>query len=165
MTPATVRCYVSGRRGTLVDLAAGRPIPAGTRANAVTAALLSALGTPSAARDDEAAEYAAARLAADTSVRLLDPDDPRDRRRVVVAVDVVVADADTAAPGEVRTAEPVTATAVVAVHVDTDDALPRVDEAVRAVATSDPRRIADALDALGDDELAWYAPWELTQLL
>ncbi len=68
-----MRCYVPARRSVLADLAAGRPLPAGSVVVAVTVtpALLAATGSSAAATDDEEAEYAATVLAANRSVRLL----------------------------------------------------------------------------------------------
>lgn len=162
MTPA-VRCYVPANRSVLADLVAGRPLPAGTMAVAVTPGLLTATGSSPDTADDEESEYAATLLAADRSVRLLDADDPRDRRRVVVAVDSEVTDAEPGAPGEVRTVDPVPPARVAAFHVDTIEAAPLVDAAVRALEAG--VAADDALDRLSAEDLAWYAPQELGSLL
>lgn len=164
MNPA-VRCYVPACRSLLADLAAGRPLPPGTAAVAVTPGLLAVSGSPGAPVDDEEAEYAATMLAAERSVRLLDADDPRDRRRVVLAVDAAVTNAGTGAPGQVRLAGPVLLAAVAAVHVDAAGDEPLVEAAVRALADGDTDAADQALEALAGEDLAWYAPQELDSLL
>lgn len=160
-----VRCYVPACRSLLADLTAGRPLLSGTAAVAVTRGLLVATGSPGAALDDEEAEYAAMLLAAALSARLLDPDDPRDRRRVVVAVDAAVTDAGTGTAGDVRIDEPVPLARVRAVLVDAAEAELLVDAAVRALAAGDADGADKALEALAGEDLAWYAPQELDSLL
>ena len=161
---STVRCYVPARRSMLADLAAGRPLPAGNTAFAVTPGLLDATGSPEAAADDEAAEYAATMLAADRSLRLLDAADPRDRRRVVVAVDAGASSLDAEAPGLVRLHEPVPLRGVASFHVDVADVEVLVDDAVRALAAG-ADAADEALAMLAGEELAWYAVQELDALL
>lgn len=157
-----VRCYVPASFSSLTALAAGHSLPPGTPAIAVTPAFLAATGSPGAALDDEEAEYAATLVAVQRSLRLLDPDDPHDRRRVVLAVDAPVSDEGAESPGDVRLAEPLTLEQVAAIHVDVASAGPLVDAAVRELATGDDDEAADLLAA---EDLAWYATWELDQLL
>lgn len=154
----------------LVDLLEGRPVPAGANAYAVTPALLTATGVPQGGPDDEEAEYAALMLAAEASVLQLDGTDPADRRRVVLAVDADVDPAGVAAdaPGEVRLRQAVNRDEVAAVHVDTGDFSGRarlVDQALGARDSGDEQELEQALDALADVDLGWYAPSELDSLL
>jgi hypothetical protein len=157
----------------LADLVHGRPVPAGSTAYAVTPALLTATGA-GANPDDEEAEYAALMLAAEASVLLLDVGDPGDRRRIVLAVDAEV-DGDhpnpERPPGEVRLREAVQRAQVAAVHVDTGEAgqahkgVILVDAAVTALESANSNRLEQALEALADIDLGWYAPAELDYLL
>lgn len=159
-----VRCYVPASSSSLTALAAGHPLPAGTPAVAVTPAFLAATGFSRAPSDDEEAEYAATLVAAQRSLRLLDPDDPHDRRRVVLAADARVSDDSTLSPGDVRLAGPLPPAQVAAIHVDTASAEPLVDAAVRALAMGGDDA-DEAADLLAAEDLAWYAPHELDQLL
>ena len=171
-----MRCYVPARRSMLADLVRGHPVPAGTTAYAVTPALLTVTGSAGAVPDDEESEYAATMLAAEASVLLLDVDDPGDRRRIVLAVDAEVDGDHTAAerpPGEVRLREAVQPDQVAAVHVDVDmneagqhnQSADLVDTAVAALVAGDGDRLEQALEALADIDLGWYAPAELDSLL
>ena len=169
-----MRCYVPARRSMLADLVRGHPVPAGTTAYAVTPALLTVTGSAGAGPDDEESEYAATMLAAEASVLLLDVDDPGDRRRIVLAVDAEVDGDHTAAerpPGEVRLREAVQPDQIAALHVDIIEAgkphqsADLVDTAVAALVAGDGDRLEQALEALADIDLGWYAPAELDSLL
>ncbi|QOR69700.1 hypothetical protein IM660_13615 [Ruania alkalisoli] len=123
-------------------------------ARAVTTSLRQALGTDA---DEEMAEYAALVLAAEDSLRLLADGAPL--RRVVAAADVP----DTAAtPGEelARVHVPdLTWTDVVSFHVDSGEAHVR-DLLERAVAGE-----AQAISAVGEEDLLWYDVTERETLL
>lgn len=100
--------------------------------------------------DDEELAYAAYRLAADASVRLLRADPGAPPRRVVVSADVP---ASPAGGGVVRLSGPVPRSAVVAIHVDGAAAQAEVAAAVAGG------------DETVDDELEWYDASELAHLL
>lgn len=100
--------------------------------------------------DDEELAYAAYRLAAEASVRLLRADPGAPPRRVVISADVP---ASPAAGGLVRLAQPVPRSAVVAIHVDGAAAELGVAAAVAGA------------DEAVDEELEWYDASELAQLL
>ncbi len=162
----TMRCYLPACRAVLVGLAAGRPLPAGSPAFAVTASLLAALEDPGAAADDERAEYAAMTLAAERSVQLLDATDPLDRRRVVVALDAAVSASHLAETGEVLLAAAIPLTGVAAFHVDDVSVQPLVDDALRTPdRAASTVAVAEALARLAQEDLAWYASQELDVLL
>jgi hypothetical protein len=114
---------------------------------AVTPALRAELGDD----DDEELSYAAFRLAAEASVRLLHADPAAPRRRVVISVDVPAEPLPEVAT--VRPVGPVPLSAVAAVHVDGAAAEPDV---AAAVAAGDPEV---------DHELEWYDASELAHLL
>jgi hypothetical protein len=100
--------------------------------------------------DDEELSYAAYRLAAEESVRLLRADPSALPRRVVISADVPVGPGD---GGLVRLAGPVPRSAVVAIHLDGAAAEPAVAAAVAGG------------DEAVDHELEWYDVSELPQLL
>jgi hypothetical protein len=100
--------------------------------------------------DDEELSYAAYRLAAEASVRLLRADPGAPPRRVVISADLP---AEPGGGGVVRLTGPVPRSAVAAVHVDGTEAEPEVADA-----------IAGHDDAV-DRELEWYDVSELPQLL
>jgi hypothetical protein len=100
--------------------------------------------------DDEELAYAAYRLAAEASVRLLRVDSGAPPRRVVISADLP---AEPGGGGVVRLTGPVPRSAVAAVHVDGTEAEPEVADA-----------IAGHDDAV-DRELEWYDVSELPQLL
>lgn len=88
--------------------------------------------------DDEESEYAALMTAADLSTALVVAAGSPDRRRVVVVVESSATAGET---GSLPAAVPLRD--VVALHLDTEDRGP---------------------DADPDDDLAWFAPDELTDL-
>jgi hypothetical protein len=100
--------------------------------------------------DDEELSYAAYRLAAEASVRLLRADPSAPHRRVVISADMP---AERGEGGVVRLAGPVPVSAVAAVHVDGVDAEPEVAAAITGS--------GDAVDR----ELEWYDVSELPDLL
>jgi hypothetical protein len=149
-----IRAYLPATLPILARLRERGELAAGG-AYAVTPALRAALGGD----DGEELSYAAFRLAADASVRLLGADPTAPRRRVVISVDVAVP-GDGDGDGVVRLAGTVPLSAVAAVHVDGAAAEPEVVAAVAAVVT-DPA----AGEAGVDHELEWYDVSELPQLL
>jgi hypothetical protein len=120
--------------------------------------------------DIEELEYAAARLAARASLRLLDVDPAAARRRAVVSADMpdaAVTVRDDLDRGAVRLSEPVPLSSVAAVHVDDEDAEPAVATAVAVILEAD-LGLASAQDTVDDAEgfeLSWYAPQELGEVL
>jgi hypothetical protein len=162
----SVRVYVpTTLRGLAAAVAAGGLGPAPFLAHAVTDALQAAL--PGAGEEDW--EYAAASAAAQTSVGMLDADEPA--RRVVVAVDVPAArPASRAAPGEdddptlVEVDEVVPLRRVAAVLADSEDAEATVATAREAAGRS-PADASRALERCLDHELGWWATQEIPVLL
>ena len=136
--------------------------------NGTAFALTPALREAYATGDSEELEYAAMADAARASIRLLaaDPDAPP--RRAVISADVEGAqprpDLDIAV---VRVSAPVPMSAIAAVHVDTSEA----EHAVRAATgVIDRADLGDddaefTVGTADDQELAWYAPQEVTFLL
>jgi hypothetical protein len=120
-------------------------------AYAVTRPLRDQLGDDDDDDDDEQLSYAAFRLAAEASVRLLGADPAAPRRRVVISVDVPAEPLPEVAA--VRPAGPVPLSAVAAVHIDGAAAEPDV---AAAVAAGEPEV---------DHELEWYDASELAQLV
>lgn len=150
-----IRVYVSATIPMLARLRDEGSLAADA-AYAVTPALRAELGET----DEEELSYAAYRLAADASLRLLRHDPAAPRRRVVVAADVPTEPAGSLGPdgtggeaGVVRVTGQVMAAAVAAIHVDGAAAEPEV---AAAVAAGD-----DSVDL----ELEWYDVSELPQLL
>jgi hypothetical protein len=157
----SVRVYVpTTLRGLAAAVAAGGLGPAPFHAHAVTDALRAAL--PGAGEEDW--EYAAASAASQTSVGMLDAQEPA--RRVVLAVDVpaprpVDGDDD---PTLVEVDEVVPMRRVAAVLADSQDAEAAVAaarDAVREGAADAPR----ALERCLDHELGWWATQEIPVLL
>jgi hypothetical protein len=145
-----------------------------TEAYAVTAALREQLGET----DEEDLSYAAYRLAAGASLRLLRADPAAPRRRVVVSADVSAQPVVGGDAGAVGLAGPVPLAAVAAIHVDAAAAEPAVsaallaageafnDEAFNDEAFNDEAFNDEAIDDEPiDDELEWYDVSELPQLL
>jgi hypothetical protein len=100
--------------------------------------------------DDEELAYAAYRLAAEASVRLLRADPGAPARRVVISADVPASPAD---GGAFRLTGPVPRSAVAAIHVDGAVAEPEVAAAVAGG------------DEAVDHELEWYDASELAHLV
>ncbi|UFU02168.1 hypothetical protein LQF12_11690 [Ruania suaedae] len=123
-------------------------------ARAVTASLQQALGADT---DEEMAEYAALVLAAEDSLGLLGPESGW--CRVVVAADV--ADAEVT-PGEQLARVHVPASAwedVVSFHVDADN--PSMHALLERAAAGE----ADAISAVGEEDLLWYDVTERSLLV
>lgn len=162
----STRVYVPSTLSRLrAVLAAGLVSPGPFVAHAVTAAVRDAL----ADSGEEEWEYAAATVAAQSSVALLTEDEPA--RRVVLAVDVPAGPADPAGDGpdpedptlvEVGAAAPVRWLA--AVLADSREAETVVAAARDAVARAAPE--ADRLlERCLDLELGWWAAQEVEMLL
>jgi hypothetical protein len=100
--------------------------------------------------DDEELSYAAYRLAAEASVRLLRADPAAPPRRVVISADVP---AEPLGSGAVRLTGPVPRSAVAAIHLDGPAAEPDIAAAIAGE------------DDDVDHELEWYDPSELVRLL
>ena len=120
--------------------------------------------------DIEELEYAAARMAARASLRLLDIDPAAARRRAVVSADVpdsAVTVRDDLDRGAVRIGEPVPLSAVAAVHVDDQDAEAAVAAAAAVILEADLglESAQDTVDDADGFELSWYAPQELEDVL
>ena len=157
----SVRVYVpTTLRGLAAAVAAGGLGPAPFQAHAVTDALRAAL--PGAGEEDW--EYAAASAAGQTSVGMLDAQEPA--RRVVLAVDVPVARPADAGddPTLVEVDEVVPLRRVAAVLADSEDAEGSVAAARDAAlhGTADAPR---ALECCLDHELGWWATQEIPVLL
>jgi hypothetical protein len=120
--------------------------------------------------DIEELEYAAARMAARASLRLLDVDAAAARRRAVVSADVpdaTVTVRDDLDHGVVYIGEPVPLSLVAAVHVDDQDAEAAVTVAAAVVLEADLglESAQDTVDDAEGYELSWYAPHELGDVL
>jgi hypothetical protein len=160
----TTRVYVASTPGRLrAVLAAGRVGPAPFVAHAVTAAVRDALADVG----EEEWEYAAATVAAQSSVALLRDDEPA--RRVVLAVDVPAVRAlpdpgGSADPTLVEVAEEAPLRRLAAVLADSRDAEQVVAAARDAVARRAPE--ADRLlERCTEAELGWWAAQEVDVLL
>jgi hypothetical protein len=120
--------------------------------------------------DEEELEYAAFNEAARASLRLLDADPMSPRRRVVVSAEVadpVVVPRPELDRSVVGLAGPIASTAVVAVHVDGEDAVPDISSAVKVVLEADlgDEDAQFTVDGAEGYELQWYDPSELESLL
>lgn len=176
------RVYIPLALAGLRALREEEQIPPGS-AYAVTPALRAALA--SELSEEEDLEYVVMSFAARSSLTLLDPADPADRRRVVVAADAPsapVAEVERgeghatpegghvmpgeAHPAQVRLLGAVPLARIASVHVDTDDLRSAVEEAVRALpaAEGDARAMA-LVDALDGEDLAWFAVQEIDDVL
>jgi uncharacterized protein DUF6912 len=144
-----IRVYLPATVPVLARLHAEGAV-AVTEGYAVTPALRAQLGGET---DEEELSYAAYRLAADASLRLLRADPAAPERRVVISADVPAEPAHAGEAGAVRPAGPVPVAAVAAIHIDGAAAGPAV---AGALATG---------DGSVDDELEWYDASELSQLL
>lgn len=108
--------------------------------------------------------------AAHESLRLLAADPRETRRRVVLAVDVE-AEAVTPDPAAGRTSVRVDAdvgiAAVVALHVDGEETIEAIAEAVRAFDAADrgDQDAARTVRSLEDRDLLWYGTQEIDDLL
>ncbi len=163
------RVYVALSRAELTELV-GRAVLDGGSAFAVTPALRSSYAE-AGIDDEEELEYVAMTVAAGVSLTRLDAGDPQDRRRIVVAADAEVRsprDCDAPAhPAQVELMAPVPVAQVVSVHVDTDDVRDLVEAAVHALRAADAgdESAEAAVDALGEEDLAWYGTQELDDVL
>jgi hypothetical protein len=157
----SVRVYVpTTLRGLAAAVAAGGLGPAPFQAHAVTDALRAAL--PGAGEEDW--EYAAACAAGQTSVGMLDAQEPA--RRVVLAVDVPAA---RPAEGEddptlVEVDEVAPMRRVAAVLADSQDAEAAVT-AARGALRQGAVDASRALERCLDHELGWWATQEIPVLL
>lgn len=155
----TIRAYLPATLTSLAELREQGELAANWPAYAVTPALREQLGGSDAGfagkhreTDPEELSYAAFRIAADESVRLLRDDPAAPPRRVVISADTPAAwSADAGA--RVRLTSPVELASVAAIHVDGAAA---EAEVAAAVASDDPAV---------DHELEWYDVSELSQLL
>jgi hypothetical protein len=152
-----VRVYLPVTLTGLLSLLRDRRVPGGAGC-AVTPALWEwyAVG------DEDELEYAALQRAARQSLDLLADDVRAPRRRVVLAADVPEATVRFDAgdePAAVSVAGDIPLSAVKAVHVDSEDAVPLVRAVL--VDPDDDMAQGDLLDA----DLLWYATQELDQLL
>jgi hypothetical protein len=153
----SVRVYLPATLTGLPALLRDRRLPGGPGC-AVTPALREWY---SAGGDDEL-EYAALLRAARQSLELLADDVRAPRRRVVLAADVPEAAVRFVAgdePAAVVVDDDIPLSAVQAVHVDGEDAVPLVRAAL--VEPEDEMAQGDLEDA----DLLWYATQELDQLL
>jgi len=163
------RVYIALTRAELTELA-GRAVLEGGPAFAVTPALRSSYAE-AGIDDEEELEYVAMTVAAGVSLTRLDAGDPQDDRRIVVAADTEVRslrDPDHPAhPARVELVAPVPLASIVSVHVDTDDVRSLVRVAVRALpaAAAGDESAAASVDALEEEELAWYGTQELGDVL
>jgi len=158
--PATLPLLASLRRGDALVL------PPGVPGHAVTPSLREWY----AEGDEEELEYVAFTRAAQEALRLLHRDARAPRRRVVISVDLpdraLREDASELGASSVAIGEPVPLAAVVAVHVDGQEAQADVAaaaEVVDAAGAGDP----DAqftVDGAEDHELEWFDVTELDAL-
>lgn len=147
-------------------LLAGELAPPPLHGYAVTPALREAY----ASGDEEELEYVAMLAAARDSVRLLAADKTAPRRRVVLAADVLDAEAATIAyddePAAVAIAAAIPLAKVASAHIDDEVAEKDVAAAAEASAAADAG-VEDAqftVDGAEGHELAWYATQELHHL-
>lgn len=144
-----MRIYLPATRS---DLHAGELTA--TRAHAVTADLRRELPDD----EEEILELVAFLAAANDSVALIAARNEAPRR-VIIAADVPTGQVGPPPAGELETvvtlASPVPWQSVVAIHIDDDD--PATAAHVHAAAQGDE----EALDGLGEQELAWYDVTEL----
>lgn len=169
------RVYVALTRVELGRLA-DRGVLDGGSAFAVTPALRAAYAE-AGIDDEEELEYAVMTIAARVSLTRLDLSDPQDRRRIVVAADAEVLEPDpgggpvepggSAHPARVELPSAVPMAGIVSVHLDTDDVLDLVEAAIHALpaAAAGDARAVGVVEALDDEDLAWYATQELADLL
>jgi hypothetical protein len=120
--------------------------------------------------DIEELEYAAAREAARSSLRLIDADPMAVRRRVVLSVDVDDASVevrDDLDRGVVSLRAALPLSAVACVHVDDEDAEPAIGAAAAAMLAADlgDAKAEDTVDDAEGYELSWYDRQELTLLV
>jgi len=158
------RVYVPLAGAGLRALSQTGELPPGP-ACAVTPSLREAYA-PSGVSDDEDLEYVAMTIAARLSLTMLDPADPADRRRIVVAADGAVEEVDGPA-GQARLSDAVPLARIASIHVDTEDLRPVVDAAVHALpsaADGDPSAVG-LVEVLDGEDLAWFAVQELADLL
>lgn len=157
----STRVYVPSSPSRLRELAVSGGIgPAPVTAHAVTTAVRTAL----ADAGEEEQEYAVLTAAAQDSLALLTDEDPP-RRVVVVAEAETVTEA-----GEgslVAVEEVVSLRAVVAVHVDSDDAADDVSAARTAWegARSGDAEAQGRVDRCEEHELGWFATQEIGSLV
>jgi uncharacterized protein DUF6912 len=157
----SVRVYVPTTvHGLAAAVAAGGLGPAPFLAHAVTDALRAAL--PGAGEEDW--EYAAASAAGQSSVGMLDADEPA--RRVVLAVDVPAARpaGEPDDPTVVQVDEVVPLRRVAAVLADSQDAEATVS-AARDAGGHGAAEASRALEKCLDHELGWWAAQEIPVLL
>lgn len=111
-------------------------------------------------------EYVTMMVAARVSLTLLDLQDPADRRRIVLAVDATTGPG-AGHPARVVIDGAVPLAGVASVHVDTDDLRPAVEAAVQALsaAAEGESKAVDIVEALDDEDLAWFAVQELPDVL
>lgn len=158
------RVYVPLALAALRALVADGQLPSGP-AYAVTPALRDAYATTGVIEEEDL-EYAAMTIAARASLALLDLADPADRRRIVVAADAS-AEPDGESLGLVRLAGAIGRERIASVHVDTTDAAAAVDAAARVLPTAAEGhpQVGALVEALEDENLAWYAVQELAEVL
>ena len=115
-------------------------------------------------------EYAASGQAVRASLRMIDADPLALRRRIVLSFDVsqeAVSIRDDLDRGAVRVAGGLSLPALVAVHMDDDDAQATIGRAAAVVLEADLGSLGaqDVVDDAEGFELSWYAPEELAALL
>jgi hypothetical protein len=156
----SVRMYVPSSMSRLRELlAAGGIVPTPVVGHAVTASLRAA----HEGDDEEELEYAVLTAAAQDSVDTLAVGDPA-RRVVVVAEVAAVGEHPGGEPSLVELDEMVPLRAVVAVHVDSEDAAGDV-AAARERLDGEGGAAMELLDRCLDHELGWYATQEVASLV
>lgn len=115
---------------------------------------------------EEDLEYVAMMIAARVSLTLLDLQDPADRRRIVLAVDAATVPG-AGHPARVVIDGAVPLARVASVHVDTDDVRPAVESAVQELSAAAARdsETVELVEALDDEDLAWFAVQEIPDVL
>ena len=163
-----MRVYLPSTLGLLAEaLATGRIGPAPILGFAITPALREWY----ASGDLEELEYVAMTQAARGSLRLLRDDPVPARRRVVLAAELpdlaIVARNGFDAPGQVKLIAPVSLSDVVSGHVDSPEAIPDIEAAVKALpdAEAGDEDARFTVDGAEGHELLWYATQELAYLL
>lgn len=167
MTERLIRVYVPATLPLLATVRNERELrPLPVSAHAVTPALREWY----AEGDEEELEYVAFTRAAQGALRLLRHDPAAPRRRVVISLDVPAGGVQREDPelgsSVVRLTEPVSLSAIAAIHVDAPEAeadVAAAAEVVEEALIGDP----DAqftVDSAEDHALAWYDVSELDTL-
>lgn len=167
MADSVIRVYVPATLSVVRALREAKELAPPRQAHAVTPALREWYANG----DQEELEYVAFTRAAQDALPLLRADGEAPRRRVVLSVDLppeaVRGAEQTLGSSRVEVIAPVSLAALAAVHVDDGNAVADVTAAVAVVsrALAGEEDAEFVVDSVEDNELAWFAPSELDQLL